>query len=298
MTSYKQNKWLYSSAALLMIALLFYFSCNRSKPSSLDKGETIRASVQDLIQKVTISGRVEPIRSTAITAPYEGYIRKLYVNVGQTVKKGDPLVSLSQSPEGDDNVFPIRAPFSGTIVSVLKTEGQNIKANSQDNDYILRIDDLSSLYVHANAPEIEITKITIAQTAIIKSSAIQTKSYNGKVESIALAPSTENSMSSRWSGGNSQVLYFIKIKIDNPDVDLKSGMSTLVDIITNKKEKVLTLPHEYVFKDNDDYFVLTNSNEKKLITVGLQNDSLMEITSGITEAESVKLIDFLSLVNK
>ena len=41
----------------------------------------------ELIQRVTFSGTVSPNRKSVITAPYNGYVRNVYVRVGEKVQE-------------------------------------------------------------------------------------------------------------------------------------------------------------------------------------------------------------------
>jgi multidrug efflux pump subunit AcrA (membrane-fusion protein) len=243
------------------------------------------------VQKVTVSGAIKSIRSTTISAPYEGYVRKIFVVLGQKVKKGDPLVTVTTSLSEQDTTFPIRAPFDGTIVHILKTEGQAIKPSGDIKDYILRLDDMSEMFVDALTPEMDITKINVKDKCIIKASAVGEKSYTGYVKDISLASQAAEEWSRRQ-----QVEYAIKIAVKDPDKDLKPGMSTLVDIITLEKPDVLSLPHEYIYNEGKDYFVFLKSGEKRQVKVGMQNETEIEITEGITEKDEVQPIDFLKML--
>lgn len=132
----------------------------------------------DLIQRVTIAGNVRPERKTIVTAPFNGYIKKLYVKIGQKINKNDPIVSIVQSLQSVDPIFPLRAPFEGTVVSIRKYEGEFVKRDDP-KDFILRIDSLKNLYIISNVPEIDSVKIKIGQEVIIKASAIIDKKYKG-----------------------------------------------------------------------------------------------------------------------
>ncbi len=243
------------------------------------------------VQKVTVSGSIQSIRSTTISAPYEGYVRKIYVTLGQKVKKGDPLVTVTTSLSEQDTTYPIRSPFDGTVVHVLKTEGQAVKPTGDVKDYILRVDDMSEMFVDALAPEMDITKINPKDKCVIKASALSAKSYEGYVKDISLA----SQAAEQWAR-RQQVEYSIKIAVAAPDKDLKPGMSTLVDIITLEKQDIMTLPHEYIYNEGENYFVIMKSGEKRPVKVGMQNETEIEITDGVKETDEVQPIDFLKML--
>lgn len=244
---------------------------------------------QDLIQRVTIAGIVTPLRKTIVTAPYRGYIKQLFVKVGDKVKHGDPIVSVVQSLQSGDNVFPLRSPLSGTVVQIEKSEGEFVNEGDL-KEFILRIDDSSKLFIVANAPEIDRVKIEAGQEAIIKASAILSRKYKGIIRELSLAAREKV----EWS--RSQVVEFpIRIEIMDSDEAIKAGMSVIIDVITQKKENVLMLRHEFVRRNDEKYYVILDSGKRKDIEVGIQNEEGFEIVSGLVEGDKVEQIDFSKL---
>jgi multidrug efflux pump subunit AcrA (membrane-fusion protein) len=272
-------------AALMLLGFFLYRSSQNKSTERIGK-----VTREEFVQRVTIAGSAESIRNTIVAAPYDGYVKKLYVKQGQKVQAGDPILSIAQSLQAAENVFPIRAPFTGTVTQVLKNEGQFAKQNDP-KEYILRIDDLTKMYINANAPEIDILKIKTNMEAIIKVSAVLAKNYKGIVREISQAAT----MKEQW-GGRSQVEYIIKMEILDADEELKPGMSAIVDIITNKKENVLTLGHEFIQKEDSNYFVFLKDGSKGPVKVGLQNESVFEVLEGLKEGQEVVQIDFLKLI--
>jgi multidrug efflux pump subunit AcrA (membrane-fusion protein) len=283
-----RNKILILILFITLGVFLVYLFINRSS-NSLVRNEDGIVVREDLIQRTTIAGTVVPFRKTIITAPYNGYIKKMYVKVGDTVKQGDPIVTVVQSLQSSDNVFPIRSPFNGIVVQVEKSEGEFIK-EGDPKDFILRIDDLSKLYISANSPEIDRVKLKINQEAVIRASAILNKTYKGIIRELSLAAKERE----QW--GRSQVVEFpIKIEILDQDETIKPGMSVIIDVVTGKKEKVLTLRHEYIHQEKNQPFVILTSGKRQNIKTGLQNQETMEILEGVKEGNAVRKVDFTQL---
>ncbi len=282
-----KSRWTAGLGALaLAIGALYFFLKGPNSDSTQRFGKVAR---ETLVQRVTIAGTAEPIRSTVVMAPYDGYIKKVFVTLGQKVTAGEPLVSVAQSLQAAEDVFPIRAPFSGVITQLNKSEGQFAK-QSDAKDFLLRIDDLTKMYINANAPELDIVKIKTDLETLIKVSAILSRNYQGKVREIFQAANSKE----QW--GRSQVDYLVKIEIMDADSQLKPGMTAVVDIITNKKENVLTLGHEFVQKEEDQYYVVLKDGTTRDIKIGLQNESVFEIVEGLAEDQQVEQVDFLKLV--
>ncbi len=284
------NKWRWILiVGVLILAIGYYF-----KQKSATKAgaiQTFKVQKGELLQRVTIAGVIEALKTTVVTAPYDGYVQKIFVKIGDKVKEGDPLVSITQSLQATESVYPIRAPFGGTIVQVLKTEGQFVK-QGDTKDFLIRLDDISKLYVNASVPEIDIVKIKKGQEAIVKASPILDRSYKGTVKDISLAATLQESYNNR-----SQAEYLVKLEILDIDEQLKPGMSTVLDIIPAKKSDILTVPHEYIDKQGEKYFVTSKDGLQKEIIVGMQNESIVEIVSGLKEGDEITQVDFINLGN-
>ncbi len=246
----------------------------------------------ELTQRVTFSGTITPKRRSLITAPYNGYVRKIYVHVGQDVPEGAPIVSLAQSlRENSAEIFPLRAPFSGTVVQVLKKEGEYTDSlNNQGSSALVRIDDLTRLFVEAAAPEVEILKLVVGQEAIIRATAVPSRTYKGKIQQISQASLDQR----EWD--RARVEFPISIHVVDRDDQLKPGMSVIVDIITLKLSKVLMLAHEFIQRNGTHYFVKMEKGDKREIEVGAQNEEVYEIRKGLSEGDQIQQTDFLTLI--
>jgi multidrug efflux pump subunit AcrA (membrane-fusion protein) len=274
------------AALAILLAVGGWYIIKSKMSLGARKQATEKVKRKDLLQRVTIGGTVSSLRKGIIAAPYNGYVRKVFVTVGQVVQAGDPLVSVGQSLQAQDTVFPLRAPFAGTVVQIEKAAGEFVKENDS-KEFILRIDDMSKLFVLANAPEIERTKIKVGQAVEIRAAAIVSKVYHGVIRELTLAAKGKED----W--GRSQAIEFpAKIEILDKDEQIRPGMSVLIDIVSDQREKVLTLPHEYLRKEGDQSFVLLSSGQRKDIKVGLQNEEGFEILEGLSEGDEILQIDF------
>ncbi len=283
------KKWI-ALVVIIAAGLGYYFFA--PKKSNLDATQQLfTVKKGEILQRVTIAGTIEALKSTQVTAPYDGYVQKIFVKIGDKVRANDPVVSISTTLQSTEAVFPIRAPFTGTVVQILKTEGQFVRQGTSNTDYLLRIDDVSRLFVNANVPEIDIVKVKSGQEAIVKASPILDKTYKGIVRDISLAATARE--------GNydnaSQAEYRVKLEVMDIDDQLKPGMSTILDIIPAKKSDVLSVPHEYIDKKDDKYFVTMKNGERREITIGMQNESVVEVMTGLKENEQIKQVDFIGL---
>lgn len=285
------NKWLLGAGLILLLLTGYWIFGAHSG------GAQARARIQgkvergELIQRSTIAGTVTPLRKTVITAPYAGYVRKVYIKLGDKIKAGDPVASVSPTLVSGESVFPLRSPFNGKVVQVNKSEGEYVKL-SDSVDFIARIDDLSRMYVDANVPELDRVKMKVGLEAIIRASAILDKTYKGVVQELTFAAREQD----RY-GRTTAVEFPMRLEILDFDEMIQPGMSVIVDIITLKKDNVLRLRHEFIGKDKDNYFLTLADGTKKSIKIGAQNEEYTEILDPEAEGLTVQKVDF-STVNE
>lgn len=285
--SFWRNKKLLFGAALcgVLSLLILWWVFGEQDDYSV---RTTKVQRGDLYQRVTVAGTVEPNKSAPITTPFTGYVQKLFVKVGQKVKANDPIVTVTESLVAVDKAFPIRASFPGTVVQIEHREGDYVRdGNTAAEGLIVRIDDLTKLFVRAQAPEVDISKMKIGMETAVRISAVGDATYSGVVTDLALAAKSQDNWRSRQS------TFDLRIEILDPDEQLRPGMSAVVDVVTAKFENVLYLPIEYVYQDSDQHFVVDRRGRKKIVELGSQTDMAYEIKKGLNEGDEVKLVDFL-----
>lgn len=287
--SFSNKKWV---IVLIAVAFLAGLGWQMFKPSGIVGGQAKRyGKVRrgDLVQRVTVSGLVHPQRRTNFVAPYAGYVRKVFVVIGQKVQQNDPVISIASSLTGSEEVFPLRAPFSGTVVDVSKTEGEYV-AERDIKDPMIRIDDLTKYFVVAKAPELDAARIKKEMDVDIRINALKAPGVRGVVRSIDLAAQEADGWRQQQSS------FDVRVEISNPPEGIRSGQSAILDIVTDKFANVLSLEHEFINQEGDNYFVITRKGERRPIQVGRQSDMAMEITQGLAEGDEVEQVDFLKLL--
>ena len=281
-------KWLL--LAIIMVAFLVFFifgKISESDKTDQNLGTVVRS---DLIKRITVSGNVVPKRKTLISAPYNGYIKKIYVSLGQAVKAGEPLVTIVKSLQIAEKEYPLRAPYDGIVVLIPKSEGEYVATGSDEKNFILRIDDLSQLYMTGTVPENSIVNIKVGLKASLRANSIQNKQYEGIIRDISLATQEQSNPFAQ-----SQAIYPVKLEILNADSELRSGMSILADIIVAEKKQVLVLPHEYIYHQGQQYYVVLANGEQQNVVLGLQNNQFSEILEGLQEGQQVKQVNYLAM---
>lgn len=175
----------------------------------------------------------------------------------------------------------IIAPFDGIIADVYIDEGQQLSAMTYSSPAIYLVDP-SNVEMSGEIDEIDISRVKLGQEAIIVLDALPDKKVEGKVTFIS--PTGEV-----WED---EVSYKISITLENPDEELKDGMSASTEIITNRRDNVLLIPNRAIQGSLENSWVevvTDDETEKRQVTLGLSDGIYTEVLSGLKEGEKVVL---------
>ncbi|MBN1690795.1 MAG: efflux RND transporter periplasmic adaptor subunit [Dehalococcoidia bacterium] len=179
----------------------------------------------------------------------------------------------------------IIAPFDGTVVSV------DVKSNDQLSqfDYASKtavyLVDTKTIRMKGIIDEIDITKVSVGQSAIIKVDALPGRDLKGSVRFV-----------SPFGALQSGVVNFpVEIYLDKDEdtEGLRGGLTATADIITGMREDVLQVPNRAIKGLSGDYWVdvvidaSSAKTEKRPVKTGVQNKKNTEIISGLNEGEQV-----------
>lgn len=185
----------------------------------------------------------------------------------------------------------ITAPSSGTIVAILVEEGQTVNA-AQSAPTLLQIVDLNKLEMKLEISEADITKVAKGMPVEFNILSDPTRFYETVLESIdpaykAVSAGTYN----KNVLSTEAIYYFGKAPIDNPDGLFRIGMTIEGSIIVNQKEDILAISTLSVKTDKEGNFVYVFKDNKKptkqRVTIGISDDILVEIISGLSDSDEV-----------
>jgi HlyD family secretion protein len=197
------------------------------------------------------------------------------VKEGSVVKAGATLVKFT-----DGSI--LQAPVAGTITSLAVNSGDFVQSSAT----VAHITNYSSLETTISVDELDITKVKVGQSVKITASAFEGESFDGIVTKVANEGTSTNGVS----------IFDVTVKIKNPK-GLKIGMSTEASILIQSKADALFVPVEAVYKNGNEKYVLVpsstddsgQSTKKVTVKTGISNDTNVEITSGLSEGESIEI---------
>lgn len=133
------------------------------------------------------------------------------------------------------------APIDGTIISLLKKQGERIRGSDLAEDVLLVLAPLQAMEVQVEVSEQDVVGVQLNEVAEISIDALVKTPIPGKVIEIA------NSAIIRNPGTEAETTSFqVKVALDQIPERLRSGMSAAVAIITETHKDVLAVPLEAV----------------------------------------------------
>jgi len=167
----------------------------------------------------------------------------------------------------------IKAPISG----VISEKSANIGQMATQSTVFAKINDISSVYATIQVPQEKINSVKLGQSATITVDGSDTP-YNGTVQSKELSADTTSRV------------FNCKIKIDNSDKSLLPGIYSKVNLISDEKTDMITVPISALVGSDGDYYVFINDNgtaKKQKVTIGETNQNDAEIKSGVQAGDQI-----------
>jgi HlyD family secretion protein len=181
----------------------------------------------------------------------------------------------------------IVSPVDGTVISRNVDVGQTVAASFQTPTLFNIAQDLTKMQIDTNVDEADIGKIKVDQPVEFTVDAYADITFKGKVSEVRSAPTTVQNV----------VTYDVVVKVDNPDLKLKPGMTANVSIILADKKGILRIPNAALrfrpaekgtergkgalAQKGPGVWVLENKRPKRTdIATGISDGNYTEIISG------------------
>ncbi|MBS3819521.1 efflux RND transporter periplasmic adaptor subunit [bacterium] len=127
----------------------------------------------------------------------------------------------------------IRSPIDGVVINKNFNEGQTVAASFQAPVLFQIAQDLSQMQVECSVDEADIGKIKNGQKTLFTVDAYPDDEFSGKVSQVRYAPQIEQNV----------VTYTTIVKVNNPEMKLRPGMTATVTIIVGEAQNALRVPN-------------------------------------------------------
>ena len=219
--------------------------------------------------------------------------------------------------EAHDNLTKttIYAPMNGTISRLNVEKGERVVGTAQfEGTDMMTIANLNNMEVVVDVNENDIIRVSLKDTALIEVDAYLKKKFKGLVTEIANSAKSEGTSTDQITNFEVKVLILpdsyrelMKDKGKN-FYPFRPGMSATVDIQTNTKANVLTVPIQSVttrkdtakvselnpeLKDMEEekvevvFVVIDGKIEQRKVEPGIQDTRYIQIIEGLSEGEEV-----------
>ena len=222
-------------------------------------------------------------------------------------KSGIPI---NQSPEKFQGSNVI-APMDGTVLTKNVEIGESITSGVSSfnaGTVMFSIADVSKMIVKAGVNEVDIGKIRVGMPVKVTLDAYPKVAFQGRIDRIAPAVRIDDKVR----------VFDVEVRLDAQGRELRSGMTSNIEVNGERKDKVLTVPVESVFQRDDTEIVYVKKKidpkamaqqakakkddkndkdawkqwfEKRVVVSGLADNSRIEILKGLKAGDEVALED-------
>jgi HlyD family secretion protein len=233
---------------------------------------------------------------------------------GIVEKSGIPIHQSAGSFTGSNIV----APMDGVVLTKNVEIGESITSGVSSfnaGTVLFTVADTSKMIVKAGVNEVDIGKITAGMPVRVTLDAYPKVLFKGKIDRIAPAVRIDDKVR----------VFDVEIRLDAQGRELRSGMTANIEVIGEKKDKVLSVPVEAVFKRDDQEIVYVKKAvdpkafaeeeskkkeekkadgapkedkdawkkffDKRVVVTGLADNARVEILSGLKAGEEIALED-------
>jgi len=207
-----------------------------------------------------------------------GKVSKIYIAIGNRVRKGDPVAEVDPSKPGLDYVPSlVKAPLSGVVVALPSRLGMTVSPATS----LATIAGGTGLEIWLNVAERFISRLGLNQRCAVTVDAWPGETFKGTI--FELSPTLDAVART----------MLVKLSVENTGGKLKAGMFAKVRIITESKANVVKIPASAMISRNGELYVFvvdrTDPNalvaRKRIVVPGISIDGVLEVTQGLGPRE-------------
>ena len=227
------------------------------------------ATVGTISNSLSFSGTLQLIDSKTYTASSATSVREVFVQAGDTVKKGQNLLRLT-------NGKTFTADFDGKVNTVSVAAGDEVTKEQE----LMQIADFDHMKVSIRVDEYDISDVSVGQACRITTTATE-QAFDSSIDSI-------NYISS--STGN--VAYYTATAYLDVGAGVYPGMQVTVTIPQEEASNVVILKMDALsFDETNRAFVYQMGENEEMTRVfvetGVSNGNYVEIKSGLRANDTV-----------
>lgn len=284
--------------AAVLACMLFAFVYQRTQvPQTLHAAQAQEKNIQN---HLSVQGTLSAARQSQIAAAKGGLVAEVYIEAGETVTVGSPLVRLAPAEETTQDLsklFSVMQEQGFTphtqdgIVLYADMDGTITQCPAMGEflypaQVAVTISDLSSIQIVTEVPELYANTLQLGQTAVATPIYAEEVQYHGILTNIASQVSEKTNFLSQ---STERVLECV-LQLD-PQAELpRLGTTMEVTICTDSIARAVTVPHTAIRQEGEAEYICVVSEdgiESRWIETGYQLSSEIQVKSGIQAGEWV-----------
>jgi multidrug efflux pump subunit AcrA (membrane-fusion protein) len=226
---------------------------------------------------VVINGDVLAQTQVSIYPTMAGKITEMLLRVGDRVSQGQTVAMVDPSRPGEVySRSPVISTIGGTVLQASVTPGDTVTTGTA----VYVVGNLASLVVETFVPERFSTAIRMNLSARVSFEAMPGEYFVAAVSEISpvLDPASRT--------------LRIRLRFQGPiDPRIRAGMFATISLVTNSRTNIPVIPRGAVINTYGSWivFVVNQNNiaERREINLGIENEELVEVASGLESGELV-----------
>ncbi len=174
----------------------------------------------------------------------------------------------------------LRSPQNGIITKQDAKVGEIVTPGK----VVISVISDSDLEIESNVSEVSIGKVSVGNPVVITFDAFPGEVFQGTVSYIEPGETLVDGV----------VNYKITVAFAEKYTQIKSGLTSKLEIITGEKKDVLTVPEYAVIKEDTNTFVMKQSGKEFIkvpVEIGLRGqDGFVEVVSGLVDGDVVETV--------
>lgn len=196
----------------------------------------------------------------------------------QSVQSASAQVRQAESSANYASIQVQNTILTSPIDGIVSNRNFNVGEMTSSATPAFTIIDTKTVVAEISVPDKALAQIKKDQTVSVKISSMNNKELTGTISLIK--PDADSKTNS----------YIVDVNLDNSSNELKSGMFARVILPSEQKDNVLTVPNEAITMDagvSYVYAVKNNAVNKIPVELGIANDKITEIVSGLKPGDNI-----------
>jgi membrane fusion protein, heavy metal efflux system len=173
--------------------------------------------------------------------------------------------------------IPIHAPIDGVVIARKVGPGQYVRSDAGEPLYTIA--DVSTMWLKAFVPEIDIPSIRVGQQVEVKVTAMPERVFTARITYIGAA----------FEAATRRMV--VRSEVGNPGGALKAEMFATFKIVTGESVPKPAVPMDAVIREGDLAAVFVQQApttfRRRMVRIGLEQDGRVQILEGVEPDEMV-----------